>query len=449
MKRAYLLGIGGAGMAGIAQLLLQKGWQVAGYDRSLSTTARHLKTSGIPIDTVPLPARLHNADLCVYSAAIPNHFPLLMQAKETLPTYSRGEMMGNLAKEYQTTVAVAGTHGKTTTVGMLTQITLCAGIQPGVLIGGHFSPVGGYGQKGNPSLLICEACEYGESFLHLSPTIGILLNIDRDHLEYYGSMKHLLHGFERFCNRCDTCLVNHRNPNAVTAARSHQKVIFFGEEHRLHAKNLREEKGFFSFTLAHGQTPLEEITLKVPGKHQVENALAAACAGFALGFSSSVIKEGLESFAGVNRRFQILYQNANVTVADDYAHHPTEIAATLITAKTMGFSKVTAIFQPFTYSRTALLFREFADALSLADRVILAPVMAGREPPKEGVSSHLIADLLPHTTVCENLSHCGAVAISGAQKGELLLTLGCGNVNECAYEIRDFFQNRNDFVINT
>lgn len=441
MKTAYLLGIGGAGMAGLARFLQQKGITVRGYDRAKSVTTHHLEELGISIDYDPNPLRLQRADLCVYSAAIPKDFPLLMKAKETLPTFSRGEMMGNIQREFPKTVAVAGTHGKTTTVGMITQIVKAAGQDPSVLIGGHFPEIGGYGQFGSSPLLICEACEFAESFLHLSPTVGVLLNIDRDHLECYGSFKGLKEGFAAFLHNCQTCVVNGNNPYSVEASHSHPSVTVFGKSGALTAENITEQKGLFSFTLCRTGNPLGEISLQVAGKHQVENALAAATVGFLLGCSFDQIKTGLEAFSGVDRRFQILYRDSTLTIADDYAHHPTEIAAVLSSAKRMGFSSITAIFQPFTFSRTAALCREFADALSLANRVILAPIMAGREPPMQGVTSQLIADDLPQATLCQSLSHCGAVALAGREKGELILTLGCGNVNECALEMAELLKN--------
>lgn len=443
MKTAYLLGIGGAGMAGLAQLLQQKGISVRGYDRKESVTTAHLEGLGFSIDYTPHPSRLEKADICVYSAAIPKDFPLLQYANKTLPTVSRGEMMGRLQREFPKSVAVAGTHGKTTTVGMITQIAKCAGQDPSVLIGGQFSAIGGYGHFGSSPLLICEACEYAGSFLHLTPTIGVLLNIDRDHLECYGSYKNLKEGFGSFLHNCQTCVVNGGNPSWVQAAKEHPSVTLFGKNGELTAQNLQETKGFFGFTLCRGEQALGTLQLQVPGKHQVENALAAATVGFLLGCSFQHMKEGLEAFSGVDRRFQIHYQDHTLTVADDYAHHPTEIAAVLTTAKRMGFSSITAVFQPFTYSRTALLCREFAGALSLANKVILAPVMAGREPPIPGVSSQSIAEYLPSVTLCQSLSHCTAVALQQAQKGELILTLGCGNVNECALEMAGFLKKHN------
>ncbi|MBR3844599.1 MAG: UDP-N-acetylmuramate--L-alanine ligase [Clostridia bacterium] len=442
MKTAYLLGIGGAGMAGLAQFLRQKGVQVSGYDRAQTGTTKLLRQQGIFVHHTPNKDRLHKGDLCIYSAAFSEEHPLRRYAEEQLPTLSRGEMMGLIAREISRVVAVAGTHGKTTATGMLTHIVKRAGLDPSVLIGGHLPCIGGYGHFGASSLLICEACEYGGSFHHLKPTIGILLNVDRDHLEWYGSMDGLIQGFGKFTDGCDTCLVNSDDPRALKAVNHPVPVTFglLGNPH-LKAVNLSQNNGFFTFTLCRQGENLGTVTLKVPGKHQIYNALAAAGAGFILGIPFETIQKGLEDFGGVHRRFEILYEDQTLTVADDYAHHPTEIAAVLSTARTMGFSKITAIFQPFTYSRTALLQREFADALALAHRVILAPVMAGREPADPTVSSKTIAQYLPDAKVCESLSHCGAVALNDTQPGELIITLGCGNVNECAEEMADFLKN--------
>ncbi len=444
MKKAYLLGIGGAGMAGLSEYLTEKGVSVQGHDRAHSVTVQHLEQKGIPVHISPNPNHLKYQDFCVYSTALASNHPLLQKAKQTLPTYSRGEMMGEIAKEHNRVVGVAGTHGKTTTVGMLTQIIKKQGLDPSVLIGGHLPAINGYGHYGSSSLLICEACEFKENFLHLFPTLGIVLNMDKDHLDCYKDMQGLTAGFTQFARQCRAILINGDDPLCQTLAKNHPRSITFGRNHGvdLQGTNLREEKGFFSFTLVHKGVPLEEITLSVPGEHQVTNALAAAGAALSLGIPLDAIVKGLLEFHGVKRRFDIVYQDDFLTIADDYAHHPTEIAATLKTAKAMGFSRITALFQPFTYSRTRLLAEEFANALSLADRVILAPVMAGREPPEQAVSSALIGQYLRKVTLCQSLSHCGAVALSKAKKGELIITLGCGNVNECAAEMAVLCKNK-------
>ena len=444
MKKAYLLGIGGAGMAGIAQVLKEQGVEVRGYDRAPSPTTLHLQKRGIGVAFTPNPAALATEDECIYSTAFdPNH-PLLIKATRTLPTYTRGEMMARICNSAPTRLAVAGTHGKTTTTGMIAHLALQGGKDPTVLIGGHLPQIDGYGHKGEGSLSICEACEYKEAFLHLSPTLGILLNVDRDHLDCYTDMAGLTKGFARFLARCESCLVNGDDPRCFKAAATHPRVTTFGLQDgvELQAKSLKEQRGYFSFTPYLRGKELGRVTLNVPGKYQVYNALAALGAGLSLGIPLTECIQNLASFSGVGRRFQVVYQDHTLTVADDYAHHPTEIEGVLTTAKAMGYPRITAIFQPFTYSRTALLYKEFAKALSLADRVILAPLMAGREAPIEEVSSHLIAKELPKAVVCESLSHCAAVALTDAKPGELILTLGCGNVNLCALELKEFLQNR-------
>lgn len=444
MKNAYLLGIGGAGMAGIAQYLQETGHEVQGYDRTQTVTTHHLAGLHIGIQNDPNPNYLKHQDFCVYSTAFDPSHPLLQEADQTLPTYSRGEFMGQIAKSHNRVVGVAGTHGKTTATGMLTYILMEGGLDPSVLIGGHLPSINGYGHHGSSSLLICEACEFKGSFFHLFPTLGVILNIDKDHLDCYKTMEGLTAGFTRFARQCGTLLTNGDDPLCQTIAKEHPRAVTFGlgDGVNLQGVNLREDHGFFTFTLVHDGNVLGECSLLVPGKHQVLNALAAAGTALSLGIPVDGVLRGLSRFSGVKRRFDVMYQDDFLTIADDYAHHPTEIKATLQTAKVMGFSRITAVFQPFTYSRTKQLAREFANALSLADRIILAPVMAGREPPEQAVSSAIIGEHLEAVTLCHSLSHCGAVALSGAEKGELILTLGCGNVNECAAQMARVCENR-------
>ncbi len=292
--------------------------------------------------------------------------------------------------------------------------------------------------KDKSSLLICEACEFAGSFLHLKRDLGILLNIDNDHLECYGDMPRLCDAFTAFCTPCKQILVNGHNQNAMTATQNHPHRFCYGFENTMdfYADNLQNHNGFYSFDFHKKGTAPLPITLSIPGKHNIENALAAAGAACLLGASDEAIQKGLEEFFGVERRFQILSRTNGITVADDYAHHPAEIETLLKSAQQMGFSKITAVFQPFTYSRTKALAKEFATALSHAHRVILAPVMGGREEKDPTVSSLLIAKHLREVTLCNSLEECALSALEKATKGELILTMGCGNVYRCAEKIR-------------
>jgi UDP-N-acetylmuramate--alanine ligase len=438
-KNVHLLGMGGAGMAGLAELLRDMGVTVSGSDREQSDTAKRLIRQGFQMDFKENPASLSGADCCVYSTALDKNHPQRRKAEKTMPTFSRGEFLGKVSQQFDTVAAVAGTHGKTTVSALLTYILTRNGQNPSFLIGGTCPQLGANGKKGSKGLLVCEACEFMGSFLHLKRDLGILLNIDNDHLECYGDMEHLCHAFGEFTSGCKRVLVNGENQNAMTVTKDHPHRFFYGTKGNPHFKatHIKEHNGFYSFTLHLPKGKPQSITLQIPGRHQIENALAAAGAAYLLGTSPTIIAKGLNEFNGVARRFQIICRNEHITVADDYAHHPAEIESVLIGAKQMGYSNITAVFQPFTYSRTKALTKEFANALSHADHVILAPIMGGREPFDPQISSAHIARHLKNATLSKDLYACAHAALKQTQKGGLILTLGCGNVYRCAQKIAE------------
>ncbi len=437
MQRVHLLGIGGAGMAGMAALLQETGAKISGFDREESDTLRRLRKRGIAVETDEDFSSIAAADCCVYSAAIDAGHPLLKFAKRHVPTFSRGEMMGRISQEFESVTAVAGTHGKTTVCGMLTHILLAGGTDPSVLMGGHLPLIGGNGRLGKSKALVCEACEFAGSFLHIKRDIGIILNIDNDHLEYYGSMEQLKNAFTQFLTPCKTAIVCAEDSAALEASQGHPHRLCYGYSQKADcfATQITRLKGYDSFLLHLPRQEPIAISLQIPGRHNVLNALAAATAAWSLGISSSAIQKGLIGFTGVARRFETLYRSPALTVVDDYAHHPTEIQSVMDSAKQMGFSQITAVFQPFTYSRTLALYKEFAEALSAADRVILPPIMGGREPEDKRITSHFIAAPLPQAVVCSDLDQAAELALQGIVPGQLIITMGCGNVYRCAQTI--------------
>ncbi len=435
----HLLGIGGAGMAALAKILQEMGLTVSGSDRLLNHTAQDLQQRGIPIGSDDDFTLLKTADCCVYSSAFDPQHPLLQFATAHIPTYSRGEMTGQLSRMANKVIAVAGTHGKTTVSAWLAYLLLLDQKNPSALLGGHFSPIGGNGRWGCPDYLVCEACEFNRNFLHIKRDVGILLNIDDDHLECYGDKKGLTQAFSEFAAPCSSLVVCGDNATAKAATRNHTHRICYGltPSNAVWGSDLYCEQGQYTFTLHLPHRSLESIRLPLIGKHHVYNALAVATVSQLLGIQDAVLCQALTTFPGVQRRFQTVVKTKTITVVDDYAHHPTEIAATLAAAKDMGFTRITAIFQPFTYSRTAMLHREFGKALSAADRVILAPIMAGREPNDPAVTSQLIAQHLSHVALCRDLTDCAKEALAHAHSGELLITMGCGNVYLCAEQIKE------------
>ncbi|MBR6549473.1 MAG: UDP-N-acetylmuramate--L-alanine ligase [Clostridia bacterium] len=434
----HLLGIGGAGMAALAKVLQEMGLTVSGSDRLQNHTAQKLKERGIPIGNDHDVSLLKTADCCVYSSAFDLQHPLLQYAINHIPTYSRGEMTGQLSRMANKVIAVAGTHGKTTVSAWLTYLLLLDQKDPSALLGGHFSPIGGNGRWGCSDYLVCEACEFNRNFLHLKRDVGILLNIDDDHLECYGDKKGLTQAFAEFTDSCSSVVVCGDDAAAKAATRDHPHRICYGltPNNAVWGSDFVSEQGQYTFTLHLPHGSLESIRLPLIGKHHVYNALAVATVSQLLGIQDAVLYQALTTFPGVQRRFQTITKTKHITVVDDYAHHPTEIAATLAAAKKMGFTRITAIFQPFTYSRTATLHRAFGEALSLADRVILAPIMAGREPNDPDVTSHLIAQHLSHVALCRDLTDCAKEALAHPRAGELLITMGCGDVYLCAEQIK-------------
>jgi len=438
----HLLGIGGAGMAALAKILKELGMTVSGSDREIGTTAGRLMAMGIPVCSDNDDTLLRTADLCGYSAAINANHPLLQYASDHMPTFSRGQLTGQISRRAKTVVAVAGTHGKTTVSAWITYILLLDQKNPSALLGGHLSTIGGNGRLGHDQYMVCEACEFAGNFLHIKRDIGVILNIDNDHLECYGNRDGLNHAFTAFADGCQTMIVCGDDPSAMRASEAHPHRICYGIEnpHDVWASDLSCQGGRYTFCLHMPHRTFSQLTLPLAGRHHVQNALAVATVCYQLGVSDAAINKGLTTFPGVDRRFQVITTTPTLTIADDYAHHPAEIAATLQAAREMGFSRITAIFQPFTYSRTAALHHEFADALSSADRVILSPIMGGREPAVPGITSALIGQHLPQVIMTDSLEDCAAIALTDVQDGELLITMGCGNVYQCANQMKDMLE---------
>ena len=426
----HMIGIGGAGMAAQALMLKEMGYTVTGSDHSHSDNTRRLEEAGIAITYSHDPHNVDGADLCVHSAAIPADHPQLQYAREHMPVITRAQLMGELTARFNTVVAVAGTHGKTTTSSLITHVLLEDGRDPSAQLGGFLTSIGGNGKLGGPDVMVVEACEFAGTFLELKRDVGILLNVDRDHLECYGSMEGLRGAFAKFCDACATALVCGDDAPAMQVTQHHPHRLTFGIDGAWDytAADLTQERGFYRFTLCKAGRPLTPVVLRVPGRHNVLNALAAAAACDVLGVSPAAIAAGIGSFPGVARRFEILLHTPELTIADDYAHHPAEIEAVLNAAAGMGFSRVTAVFQPFTFSRTSDLKDEFIRVLKLADRVILAPIMGGREKDPGTIRSEDLAAELPGAVVCPDLSACAREALAHRQAGELIITMGCGNV---------------------
>jgi UDP-N-acetylmuramate--alanine ligase len=332
------------------------------------------------------PENIGDAEMLVYTAAVKSDNPELVAAREKgIPVVERSVMLGMVTRRYPHPVAVSGTHGKTTTTAMITQILLHAGKDPSAVIGGKLPLIGGNGRVGKSGTIVCEACEYVDTFLQLNPETSIILNIDADHLDYFGTVENIIKSFHQFALQTSkTLIVNGDDANTMKAVEGikNASVVTFGlnPSNEYYADHIADTKGAREcFSVMKNGEKLADVTLSIPGKHNIYNALAAFATADSMGVEADTIAESLHQFTGVHRRFEILGTFGGITVADDFAHHPTELTATLSAAMKMNFRRVWAVFQPHTYSRTYLLLDEFAKALSIPDRVVLSEILAVRE----------------------------------------------------------------------
>lgn len=439
-KHIHFIGIGGSGMYPLAQILHTRGYYLTGSDNNETATLDAVRKMGIPVVLGQRAENIAGADLIVHSAAIMDDNPELMAARASgVLTIERSDLLGLITEEYSKAFCVSGTHGKTTTSSMLTMILLEAGIDLSTVIGGKLKAIGGSGRAGKSEYMVCEACEFVDTFLKLSPNISIILNIDRDHMDYFKTMDNLKHSFTKFCGlTTDIIVANGDDANtmeAVNAAQTKARVVTFGRTDRndFYAADIRHIADFHTeFTLIHDGKALCDIAVHVPGIHNVYNAVAACAAAYSAGIPVAALRGGLEKFGGAMRRFERLATISGVTFVDDYGHHPAEIAATLKTAKEMSFRRVWVVHQPFTYSRTAMLLDEFAKALSLADKVVLTEIMGSREKNTYNIYA---SDLAAKIDGCVWFPTFGEVAryvVDNVREGDLVITTGCGDVYKVA-----------------
>ncbi|MEG0894816.1 MAG: UDP-N-acetylmuramate--L-alanine ligase, partial [Oscillospiraceae bacterium] len=365
-KHIHFIGIGGSGMAPLAEILHDKGYYLTGSDNNPSDTLDHIKSLGIPVFMGQSAKNIQGADLIVHTAAIMSDNEELIAAKNSgVPVLERSELFGIISKQYSNAVCVCGTHGKTTTTAMLTQIVLDAGLDPTAVIGGKLASINGNGRVGKSDLMVCEACEFVDTFLKLYPDTCIMLNIDEDHMDYFKTMDNLIKSFNKFASMATKKIIaNGDDPEVYLALKGIKKpIITFGytDKNDYYSENIVFHKGIHtSFDFMHNGKKIDTVDLYVPGRHNVLNATAVIVAAIDLGIPFEKIKSGMKNFKGAGRRFEVLGVKNGVTYVDDYAHHPAEIKVTLEAAKSMGFKRVIAVHQPFTFSRTKMHLDYFA-----------------------------------------------------------------------------------------
>lgn len=438
-KHIHFIGIGGSGMFPMVQILHSEGFYITGSDNNETETTKIERKMDIPVTLGQAAENIEGADLIVYTAAIMSDNPELIAAKASgVPCLERSDMLGLLTRRYSKAVCVAGTHGKTTTSAMIAQTLLEGGFDPSAFIGGKVKALGGSGRAGKSDIFVVEACEFVDTFLKLSNDISVILNIDNDHLDYFGSIENSIKSFRKFAsNSTGPVIVNGDDANTMKAVEGLDKeIITFGWSNKndYYAADVRFLGGAKSgYTLMHHGKPICEIRLSIPGKHNILNSMACAAVCLYLGMNPEEMAEHIDKFPGAGRRFEILGEVNGVTIADDYAHHPTEIAATLKAAKEMDFHEVWAVFQPFTYSRTALLMDDFVTALSVADHVVMSEIMGSREKNTYNIYTKDLAEKIPGSVWFNTFKEMADYTMSHAKPGDLVITLGCGDVYKCAY----------------
>lgn len=445
IKHVYFLGIGGISMSALALILKKRGIDTAGYDAKPQESTRLLEQEGISVDYIYCKDRFFRGVTVVYTAAIAQNDPNLLRARElSLPVLTRAQLLGLIASDYRHSIGVAGTHGKSTTTGMLWEILSADGGDPSVIGGAVIPSLGAAFHCGTGPRLVFEACEYKRSFLDMEPSIKLVLNCEHDHIDCYPTLNDVVEAFHAYIDtprrngQENRALVNRDCQNAYRASlgcRSDVRYFSICETADYHADHIDLSTGYGAFDFYIGGAFACHIQLKVPGLHNVANAVAAGGAAHMAGAAPDSIQKGLEQFTGIKRRFEHKGTVNGALVIDDYAHHPDEIRATLKAAKLLPHKRLICLFQPHTYSRTKGFLHDFSDALSLADKVLLADIYAAREKNTFGISSRDLAALIPGAEYCDSMDSLVNRAKALAKGGDIVLTLGAGDIYRAAEAI--------------
>ena len=442
--KVHFTGIGGISMSGFAELLLSKGFTVTGSDRKSSDITKALEDKGAVIFYGEQRAGnvAHDTDVLVFTAAVHPDNPELVFAREHgIPCIERGKLAGEIMLHYNRNFSVAGTHGKTTVTSMLSMILIEAGLDPTVSVGGVIPSIGGNMRIGSGTDMVIESCEYTDSFLNFHPTHAIITNIEAEHLDYFKTFERMQQSFVMFAELLpedgllvyNTCISDAKKIFAnvkcplISYSITDRDADFFGTQISY------DNMGHPSFDLYHGSEKLGRIDLKVVGEHNVANACGAAAMAISAGIPFETIVKALGSFFGTGRRFEKKGEVGGVTIIDDYAHHPTEIEATLKAALRYPHKKLCVVFQPHTYSRTAAFLDRIAEALSIADLIVLADIYAARETNTFGVSSKDIQKILQEkfgkeTYYFSSFDEIETFLLENCSTGDLLITMGAGDV---------------------
>jgi UDP-N-acetylmuramate--alanine ligase len=440
IKRVHFVGIGGIGMSGIAEILLNMGFTVSGSDKNLSEITNRLKKLGAKIFKGHSPNHVKEADVLVYSSAVSLDNPEIIKAQNLkIPVIRRAEMLAELMR-MKYGIGIAGTHGKTTTTSMVGLILTDAKMDPTIIVGGKLSGLGGTNARlGKGDFIVVEADEFDRSFLQLTPSVAVITTLEREHLDIYTDLEDIKRAFIEYANKVPfygfvvLCLDETSLQDVIPQIK--KKIITYGltSQSDFQAVDIQFRENQTEYNLIYKDKNLGKIELIVPGIHNVKNSLAAIAVSLELNVPVDIIKKSIKSFSGVYRRFEIKATFGNTIVVDDYAHHPTEVEATLLAAKTGWKKRVVTVFQPHTYTRTRDFYQDFGKAFFNSDVLIITDVYAAREEPIQGISGELISE------AAKNFGHKNVFFIPDKKiipdflmetykEGDMIITMGAGDI---------------------
>ena len=442
----HFIGIGGISMSGLAMVLLKKGYKVTGSDRQKTHITDKLEENGAIVYEGHEEKNVIGADLIVHTAAVHDDNPEMQKAKEdNIRLIDRAECLGAIMKLYKNAIGVSGTHGKTTTTGMLTHALMYADTDPTISIGGELDIIDGNIRTGNSEYFVTEACEYTNSFLKFFPHIAVITNIEEDHLDFFKDIDDIRKSFSSFAELTgnDGFVVANGDDDDVRIALKDKKcnVIYFGASDSCEYRydNLYFKNGYPEFDVIHNGKKISHISLNVPGIHNVMNTLAVIACCELLGLDVSIISKGIETFRGTHRRFEKLGTLNGATIIADYAHHPTEIIATLKSAKQFEYNKMWCVFQPHTYTRTRALWNDFLTCFEDCDKLILTHIYAAREPFDGVTKASTLASQIKQngkdTVYIEEFSHVCEYLKENIEENDMVFIMGAGDVIEIGYEL--------------
>lgn len=442
-EHIYFVGIGGVSMSGLAEILVKNGYKVSGSDIKNSSTIEELVAKGIHVDIGHKAENVtDDITMLIYTVAIAHDNPEFVEAKrKNLPMKTRGKLLGEVMLDYKNSIAVSGTHGKTTTTSMISEILLSGDLDPTIAVGGVLPTIGSNLRIGNSSYFVAEACEYHNSFLEISPFVGVILNIEEDHLDFFPSIKEIREAFRLHTLKIDKSgilIINKHIDNLdeiINTAPCKVETFTIHEELKANWKSMNvvhHENGSCDFDVYYNGEFKEKIHLNIPGNYNIANALASIATAEYLDIPTNHWISGLSHFTGTQRRFQRKGIKNGIEVIDDYAHHPTEIKATLSAVKTMKSNKTWCIFQPHTYSRTKFLFEEFGESFNDVDEVIVTHIFPAREPFDPSITSEMLADKIKSTgksvVFIDDFHEIAEYLEKKCVSGDLVLTVGAGDV---------------------